>query len=96
MNRNTGGAVTANRRNGNEVSEKMEAKIKEVIEQKIRPALRMDGGDIEYIGVQEGIVEVRLTGACRGCPHAAMTLQHGVERMLKEGVPEIKGVKNVG
>lgn len=73
----------------------MEDKIKEVIDQKIRPALRMDGGDIEFLGFKEGIVEVRLTGACRGCPHAAMTLQNGVERMLKEGVPEVKSVVNV-
>jgi Fe-S cluster biogenesis protein NfuA len=74
----------------------MEEKIKKVIETKIRPSLQMDGGDIEYVGYEEGIVKVKLTGACHGCPHAAMTLQSGVEIILKDELPEIKGVQNVG
>jgi Fe-S cluster biogenesis protein NfuA len=55
----------------------------------IRPALQADGGDIELLDVNDGTVTVRLTGACGGCPMAAMTLKNGVERIIKEHVPEI-------
>ena len=58
----------------------------------IRPALQADGGDVELVGVDEGVVKVRLTGACDGCPMATMTLRNGVERILKEKVPEVKEV----
>lgn len=74
----------------------MEEQIKEVIEKNIRPALRMDGGDIDFVAVKDGVVEVKLKGACCGCPHAHMTLSAGVERMLKEKVPGVVSVKNVG
>ncbi len=63
--------------------------------QKIRPALQADGGDIELIDVVDGVVKVRLTGACGGCPMSQMTLKHGVERVLKEEVPGVKGVEAV-
>ena len=59
---------------------------------KIRPALQADGGDVELVEVSEGVVKLRLTGACGGCPMAAMTLQHGIERVLKEQIPEVKEV----
>ena len=72
----------------------MKEKIEEVIK-KIRPALIADGGDIELVDVFDGIVKVRLKGACSSCPHAAMTLKDGVERVLKNEVPEIKGVESV-
>ena len=72
-----------------------EEKIKQVIE-KIRPQLQMDGGDIELIGVEDdGIVKVRLLGHCAGCMHAQQTLQFGIERAIKQLVPEIKSVVNV-
>lgn len=58
----------------------------------IRPALLADGGDVELVAINEGVVTLRLTGACGGCPMAAMTLQHGIERVLKEEVPEITEV----
>lgn len=62
----------------------------------IRPALQADGGDIELIDVdQEGVVSVRLQGACSGCPSAQMTLKMGVERMLKQKVPEVSRVVSV-
>ena len=61
----------------------------------IRPNLQADGGDVELLGVEDGIVKVRLQGACHGCPMAAMTLQMGIERILKAQVPEVKGVENV-
>lgn len=61
--------------------------------QKIRPYLQRDGGDIELVDVtDDGIVQVRLTGACHGCPGAQITLQAGVERTLKEEIPEVKKV----
>ncbi len=63
--------------------------------QKIRPALQADGGDIELVDVVDGVVKVRLTGACGGCPMSQMTLKQGVERVLKEEVPEVKGVEAV-
>jgi len=69
-----------------------EDKVKEVI-QTIRPMLQNDGGDIEYIGIDpDNTVKVRLQGACRGCPGAQMTLKMGVERLLKEKVPDVKEV----
>lgn len=63
--------------------------------QKIRPALQADGGDIELVNVEGGVVKVRLTGACHGCPHAALTLKAGVERAIKSEVPEIVSVESV-
>ncbi len=66
--------------------------VAEVIET-IRPALQNDGGDIELVSIDEdNTVRVRLQGACKGCPGAAMTLKMGVERMLKEKIPDVKEV----
>ena len=59
---------------------------------KIRPALQADGGDVELVGVEEGVVKVRLKGACAGCPVSEMTLKQGIERLLKEQIPEVKEV----
>lgn len=73
----------------------MIAKIKEIIETQIRPALQSDGGDIEFIDVEDGIVKVRLVGACAHCPSSAMTLYEGVERTLMEKIPEVKGLEQV-
>lgn len=62
----------------------------------IRPAVQSDGGDLELVGVTpEGVVQIRLLGACVGCPSAAITLQMGIERNLKANVPEVKGVQAV-
>jgi len=72
--------------------------MKEKIEQalnKIRPALQADGGDVELVGVDNGIVKVRLTGACGGCPMSQMTLKMGIERHLRKEVPEVKSVEAV-
>ena len=68
-------------------------KVQAVID-RIRPLLQADGGDIELVNFDEakGLVSVRLRGACSGCPGAAMTLKMGVERHLKERVPEVKEV----
>ena len=62
----------------------------------IRPALVMDGGNVELVEVtDEGIVKVRLVGACAGCPASTLTLKAGIEATLKEQVPEVKSVENV-
>jgi len=69
----------------------MREKVEAALE-KIRPALKADGGDIELIDVTDGVVKVKLTGACGTCPMSTMTLKMGVERILKEEVPEVKEV----
>jgi len=61
----------------------------------IRPALQQDGGDVELVDIEDGVVRVRLEGACHGCPMSAMTLQMGIERIVKQQVPEIVGVEAV-
>ena len=62
----------------------------------IRPALQADGGDLELVEItDEGIIKVRLTGACGGCPMSQMTLKEGIERFMKEAHPEIKSVEAV-
>lgn len=71
------------------------SRVNEVLDV-IRPNLQADGGDVELLGVtDEGVVQVRLQGACHGCPMAAMTLQMGIERILKNEIPEVQGVENV-
>jgi len=65
----------------------------EQVQDTIRPYIQGDGGDIELLDVTDGVVQIRLAGACVGCMHSMMTLQLGVERMLKEAVPEIKAVE---
>ncbi|MGI6296740.1 MAG: NifU family protein [Armatimonadota bacterium] len=73
----------------------MRERVNEVMEL-IRPNLQADGGDVELVNVtDDGIVQVRLQGACHGCPMAAMTLQMGIERILKKEIPEVQGVENV-
>ena len=62
---------------------------------KIRPMLQRDGGDIELVAVTDGIVKVRLTGACKGCPMSQMTLKQGVEKLLMKEVPGLKEVQAV-
>jgi Fe-S cluster biogenesis protein NfuA len=62
---------------------------------KVRPNLQADGGDVELVDVKDGVVKVRLVGACGGCPMATMTLRNGIERILKEQVPGIKQVISV-
>ena len=69
-------------------------RVQAALEQ-VRPNLQLDGGDVELLDVVDGVAKVRLQGACHGCPMAAMTLQMGVERVLKSQVPELKGVENV-
>ena len=69
----------------------MREKVESVLNS-VRPSLQADGGDVDLIDVIEGVVTVKLTGACGGCPMAAMTLKNGIERALKERVPGVKEV----
>ncbi len=70
----------------------MKEQVQQVIE-KIRPSLQADGGDVELVDVADGIVKVRLQGACAGCPMSQMTLKNGIERVLKQEIPEVKAVE---
>lgn len=72
----------------------MKEQIEEAIK-KIRPMLQADGGDVEFVGVEDGVVKVRLQGACAGCPMSQMTVKNGIERLLKQEIPEIKSVESV-
>ncbi|HMA86248.1 MAG TPA: NifU family protein [Desulfosalsimonadaceae bacterium] len=70
----------------------MKEQIQEVLD-RIRPSLQADGGDVELVDVADGVVKVRLQGACAGCPMSQMTLKNGIERILKQEVPEVKSVE---
>ncbi|MDD3642305.1 MAG: NifU family protein [Candidatus Krumholzibacteria bacterium] len=72
----------------------MREQVEKVLEE-IRPNLQADGGDIELVDVVDGVVKVRLKGACAGCPMSQMTLAFGVERVLKQRIPEVKKVEPV-
>ena len=82
-------------RHGGSIRRKiMKEKVKEALE-KVRPSLQADGGDVEFVDVVDGVVQVRLKGACAGCPMSQMTLKQGIERFLKQEVPEVKSVESV-
>ena len=61
----------------------------------VRPHLQADGGDIDFVGIEDGVVKVRLKGACAGCSMSQMTIKNGVERILKEQIPEVASVESV-
>jgi len=72
--------------------------MKEKVEQalsEIRPHLQADGGDVELIEVENGVVKVKLTGACGGCPMSQMTLKRGIEAHIKKSIPEVVSVESV-
>ena len=73
----------------------MKDEVRQVLEE-VRPHLQVDGGDVELIDVsKDGVVKVRLTGACAGCPMSTMTLKWGVENYLKKKIPAVKSVEAV-
>jgi Fe-S cluster biogenesis protein NfuA len=72
----------------------MKEAVQAVID-KIRPMLQADGGDVELVSVDNGVVKVRLQGACKGCPMSQMTLKNGIEKYLKKEVPEVDQVVGV-
>jgi Fe-S cluster biogenesis protein NfuA len=73
----------------------MEKKQVEDVLAKVRPMLQRDGGDVELVEVEDGVVKVRLTGACGGCHMATLTLKRGIEARLKEEIPDLKEVVSV-
>ena len=70
----------------------MKDKVEKVLDE-IRPMLIRDGGNVELVSIDDGVVKVRLQGACAGCPMSQMTLRNGIERVLKEKLPEVKAVE---
>ncbi len=73
----------------------LKQKIEDALD-KVRPSLQADGGDVEFVDVdEEGVVKVKLTGACGGCPMSQMTLKMGIEKVLKQNVPEVNRVESV-
>ena len=72
----------------------MKEKIQAAID-KIKPMLQADGGDVEFVAYEDGVVKVRLQGACAGCPMSQMTVKNGIEKALKQEIPEIKSVEAV-
>jgi Fe-S cluster biogenesis protein NfuA len=72
----------------------MQDKVEEVLA-KVRPVLVKDGGGVELVEVSDGTVKVKLTGACDGCPMSKLTLKNGIERILKQEIPEVKEVVSV-
>jgi len=71
-----------------------EAKVKEALDE-VRPMLKADGGDVEFVAIEGKVVKVRLQGHCAGCPMAQMTLQRGIETRVRERVPEVERVEAV-
>ena len=78
-----------------EFKDEISKRIEEVLNEKIRPAVAMDGGDIQLKSYKDGVAEVILKGSCAGCPSSAVTLKQGVERMIKHYVPEVNSVTAV-
>jgi Fe-S cluster biogenesis protein NfuA len=72
----------------------MKELVQAVIDQ-IRPSLQADGGDVELVSVDDGVVKVRLKGACKGCPMSQMTLKNGIERFIKKELPQVDRVEAV-
>jgi len=80
-------AGTRDAKGGNQVQEKVEAVLA-----RVRPMLQADGGDVELVGIEDGVVKVRLKGTCGGCPFATMTIKNGIESAIRAEIPEIKSV----
>lgn len=76
------------------MSDSVEKRVEAALDE-IKPQIQADGGDIDLVAVENGIVKVRLRGSCVGCPMAALTLKQGVERIIKSKVPEIESVEAV-
>jgi len=80
---------------GRQIIMELKEKVEKALE-KVRPSLKADGGDVQLVDVDaDGTVKVKLMGACGGCPMSQMTLKMGIEKILKQSVPEVKGVVSV-
>jgi len=76
------------------MAEDLYARVERALDM-IRPAIRMDGGEVELISVEDGVARVRMVGACGGCPMSTMTLKMGIERAIRQQVPEVRAVEAV-
>ena len=74
---------------------KVVKKVKQLIEERVKPAVAQDGGDISFVSFKNGVVFLELQGACSGCPSSTMTLKSGIENMLKYYVPEVESVEPI-
>lgn len=75
--------------------EDVETRVRQLLDQRIRPAVAQDGGDVAFEKYEDGVVYLRLKGACSGCPSATITLKHGIENMMRHFIPEVKEVRRV-
>jgi Fe-S cluster biogenesis protein NfuA len=75
-----------------EADDEVVARIRRILEDEVRPAVAMDGGDIVFAGFRDGIVELYMHGACSGCPSSTATLKMGIEARLRDEIPEVQGV----
>lgn len=92
----TGAAVAEEQEIGADTADpELVSKIKKLIDEKVRPAVAQDGGDIVYRGFENGVVFLEMKGACSGCPSAGVTLKSGVENMLVHYIPEVTEVKSI-
>jgi len=80
---------------GPATDEPVVARIRQILEDEVRPAVAMDGGDVVFVGFRDGVVEVQLQGACVGCPSSTATLRFGIEGRLREEIPEVQKVISV-
>ena len=87
--------IDQNKTEENSDLSEIEEKIVKILEQKIRPAVAKDGGDIKFKEFKNGIVKVQLQGSCSGCPSSTMTLKQGVQNLLRHYIPEVKEVQSV-
>lgn len=87
------GAEAASGHAEGQVDDEITLQIKELLDTRVRPAVAMDGGDVVFDRFDEGIVYLKLRGACAGCPSATATLKHGIENMLRHYVPEVLEVR---
>jgi len=70
-------------------------RVRRILEEEVRPAVAMDGGDVIFVGYQDGVVEVQLQGSCVGCPSSTATLRFGIEARLREAIPEVTRVVSI-
>jgi len=85
--------VSAKRELSSEEETEIERKIKQLLEDHVRPAVEMDGGAIDFKSFKNGVVTVQMKGSCSGCPSSTMTLKSGIENLLKRMVPEVESVE---
>ena len=76
-------------------AQELKARVAHVLATEVRPALHMDGGDIEVVAIRDGVVQVRLLGSCSGCPSTIMTVIMGIEQELRKRIPEIEYLEAV-